>query len=191
MDEPRRPLLNIPPARPRASGRLWGARERTALDHACLSPHAAMWRHRRATRWPRWPELGASGSHPRGAATSAHGRPRTCRSPPRLAHRVHSSAQASGAASHAQVAESGPPSPHPCTRRHQRGMPWPPFRRCQCKLPKPSNPPGFAPLESAASRTLALYQWPPRDRHGKAATARHWHSKQPTLPEVGRVGCSE
>ena len=64
-------------------------------------------------------------------------------------------------------------------------MPWLPLFRCRCKLPKPPNPPGFAPLDSASGRTLALCQCSPLDRHGKAAAARHWCSKQPTPPMQG------
>jgi len=128
-----------------------------------------------------------STSHPRGSATYTHGRPRTWHPPPRLAQRVHSSPRASGASCQAQVAESEPPSRHPFTRRHRRGVPRPPFRRCRSKLSTTPNLMAGPPLAPHISHTLALYHSPPRRRNRQAAAERHWRSRRPTTPATGIV----
>ena len=182
----------IPPLALRASDWLWCARQLSALDRVCPSPCADMQRHRRAT------PLAAVGLNGRQHLPSA----RRCHFHSRLTQDVPPTASPRSACAHERPSEwRSLPSPglreraavsrHPFTRRHRRGVPWPPFLRGHFKPATPLSQPGSPPLASPASRTLALCHWPPRHRHLQAAAARHWRSMRPTLPMTGIVGHAE
>ena len=66
-------------------------------------------------------------------------------------------------------------------------------QNCQsrCKPPTPSHPSGRPPSASSVMEMIALPRSASRCRCRRAAAARHWRSKQPPPPSMGRVGCSE
>ena len=94
----------------------------------------------------------------------------------------------------------------PCLSCRERAAVAPPIhplgrpRRRRATAANPSMPlqaaGAAASARSSAARIgrkphVALHHPPPRRRHRRAAAACNWHSKQPTLPVMGVVGCSE